>query len=111
MVIGAGSQSRSSGDIVFLHKEGLNYITAGKVVGFGVVITYRHGISLYWQELSVLAQKKTSTYRLTRVAARLMRMHLLVSHLFSLNRALPTRILKLDDPYDQGEDNLIAIRS
>ena len=70
-------------------------------VGFGVVITYRrgHGIFLYWQELSVLAQRKTSIYRLTRVAARLITMHLLVSHLFSRNPALPTRILKPDDPH------------
>jgi len=69
-------------------------------VGFGVVITYRRGIFLYWQELSVLAQRKTSIYRLTRVAARLISMHLLVSHLFSRNRALSTRILKPDDTHD-----------
>ena len=49
----------------------------------------------------MLAQRKTSTiYRLTRVAARLIIMHLLVSHLFSQNRTLPTRILKPDDPHD-----------
>ena len=69
-------------------------------VGFGVVITCRRGIFLYWQELSVLAQRKTSIYRLTRVAAMLIRTHLLVSLLFSRNRALPTRILKPDDPHD-----------
>ena len=75
-------------------------------MGFGVVITYRRGISLYWQELSVLARRRTSIYRLTRVAARLIMVHLLVSHLFSWNRALPTRILKPDDTHDllKGSD-------
>ena len=28
------------------------------IVGFGMVITYRRGIFLYWQELSVLAQEE-----------------------------------------------------
>ena len=44
--------------------------------------------------------------RLTRVAARLITMHLLISHLFSRNLALPTRRLKPDDPHNRFDDEL-----